>query len=97
MLGAGNLRTILQVLLPASFPAIVAGLRIGAGLGWQSLVGAELIVASAGVGYLMVQGQSNISTRTVMAGMIAIGVVGLVIDVALRQLEAFVRRRRGLR
>ena len=51
MLGTGNLRTILQVLLPASFPSIVAGLRIGAGLGWQSLVGAELIVASAGVGY----------------------------------------------
>jgi NitT/TauT family transport system permease protein len=96
MLGTGNLRTILQVLLPVSFPSIVAGLRIGAGLGWQSLVGAELIVASAGVGYLMVQGQSNISTPTVMAGMIAIGLVGLIIDVGLRQLEAFVRRRRGL-
>jgi ABC-type nitrate/sulfonate/bicarbonate transport system permease component len=96
MLGTGNLRSILHVLLPASFPSIVAGLRIGAGLGWQSLVGAELIVASAGVGYMMVQGQSNISTRTVMAGMIAIGVVGLLIDIALRQLEAFVRRRRGL-
>ena len=96
MLGTGNLRTILQVLLPASLPSIVAGLRISAGLGWQSLIGAELIVASAGVGYLMVQGQSNISTPTVMAGMIAIGIVGLVIDVALRQVEAFVRRRRGL-
>ena len=96
MLGTGNLRTILQVLLPASFPSIIAGLRIGAGLGWQSLVGAELIVASAGVGYLMVQGQSNISTPTVMAGMVAIGLVGFVIDVVLRQFEAFVRRRRGL-
>ena len=96
MLGTGNVRTILQVLLPASFPSIVAGLRIGAGLGWQSLVGAELIVASAGVGYLMVQGQSNISTPTVVAGMLAIGAVGLLIDVSLRQFEALVRRRRGL-
>jgi ABC-type nitrate/sulfonate/bicarbonate transport system permease component len=96
MLGTGNARTILQVLLPASFPSIVAGLRIGAGLGWQSLVGAELIVAQAGVGYMMVQGQSNLSTPTVVAGMIAIGLVGLVIDVVLRQAEAFVRRRRGL-
>ncbi len=96
MLGTGNARTILQVLLPASFPSIVAGLRIGAGLGWQSLVGAELIVAQAGVGYMMVQGQSNLSTPTVMAGMIAIGVVGLLIDVVLRQIEALVRRRRGL-
>jgi ABC-type nitrate/sulfonate/bicarbonate transport system permease component len=96
MLGTSNLRTIVDVLLPASFPSIVAGLRVGAGLGWQSLVGAELIVASAGVGYMMVQGQSNVSTPTVVAGMIAIGMVGLLIDVALRQMEAFVRRRRGL-
>jgi ABC-type nitrate/sulfonate/bicarbonate transport system permease component len=96
MLGTGNFRTIVEVLLPASFPSIVAGLRVGAGLGWQSLVGAELIVASAGVGYMMVQGQSNVSTPTVVAGMIAIGIVGLLIDVALRQMETFVRRRRGL-
>jgi ABC-type nitrate/sulfonate/bicarbonate transport system permease component len=97
MLGVGNVRTIVQVLLPAALPSVVAGLRIGAGLGWQSLVGAELIVASAGVGYLMVQGQSNLSTPTVVAGMIAIGVVGFLIDVVLRQVEALVRRRRGLR
>jgi NitT/TauT family transport system permease protein len=95
MLGTGNVRTIVEVLLPAAFPSIVAGLRVGAGLGWQSLVGAELIVASAGVGYMMVQGQSNVSTPTVVAGMIAIGIVGLVIDVLLRQLETLIRRRRG--
>jgi ABC-type nitrate/sulfonate/bicarbonate transport system permease component len=96
MLGTNNLRMIAEVLLPAAFPSIVAGLRVGAGLGWQSLVGAELIVASAGVGYMMVQGQSNISAPTVMAGMLAIGMVGLLIDVALRQMETHVRRRRGL-
>ena len=96
MLGTNSLRTIAEVLLPASLPSIIAGLRVGAGLGWQSLVGAELIVASAGVGYMIVQGQSNISTPTVMAGMLAIGLVGLLIDVVLRQMETLVRRARGL-
>ena len=96
MLGTNSLRTITEVLLPASLPSIIAGLRVGAGLGWQSLVGAELIVASAGVGYMIVQGQSNISTPTVMAGMLAIGLVGLLIDVALRQMETLIRRARGL-
>jgi ABC-type nitrate/sulfonate/bicarbonate transport system permease component len=95
MLGAGNLRVIVEVLLPASVPSIVAGLRISAGLGWQSLVGAELIVASSGIGYLMVKGQSNISTATVMSGMIAIGAVGFAIDVILRRIEARIQRRRG--
>lgn len=92
-LGAGNLRIIAEVLLPASVPSIVAGLRVSAGLGWQSLVGAELIVASSGIGYLMVKGQSNISTATVMSGMIAIGIVGVIIDIALRALQARVGAR----
>jgi len=95
MLGTPHRRMILEVLLPASVPSIIAGLRVSAGLGWQSLVGAELIVASAGVGYMMVQGQSSLSTTTVMCGMIAIGLVGIVIDVLLRAIEARVLRSRG--
>jgi NitT/TauT family transport system permease protein len=94
-LGAGPLRMITEVLLPASVPSIVAGLRVSAGLGWQSLIGAELIVASSGIGYLLVKGQSNISTSIVMSGMIAIGVVGFAIDVLLRLLERRIQQRRG--
>lgn len=96
MLGAGPWRTMTEVLLPAAVPSIVAGLRISAGLGWQSLVGAELIVASSGVGYMMVKGQAAVSTATVMSGMIAIGLVGLLIDVVLRRLHRHIEQRRGL-
>jgi NitT/TauT family transport system permease protein len=96
MLGTGHVRTILEILLPASIPSIVAGLRVAAGLGWQSLVGAELIVAAAGVGFLMVQAQAMVATPTVMAGMIAIGFAGMLIDVLLRQGERLILRRRGL-
>ena len=94
-LGASHWRMITEVLLPASVPSIVAGLRTSAGLGWQSLVGAELIVASSGIGYLMVKGQSNISTAIVMSGMLAIGLVGFAIDVLLRSLEARINAQRG--
>lgn len=91
-LGASNLRIVTEVLFPSAIPSIVAGLRISAGLGWQSLIGAELIVASSGIGYLMVKGQSNISTSIVMSGMVAIGIVGVVIDVLLRALQARIQR-----
>jgi NitT/TauT family transport system permease protein len=94
-LGASHWQMITEVLLPASVPSIVAGLRVAAGLGWQSLVGAELIVASSGIGYLLVKGQANISTPIVMAGMIAIGIVGFAIDVLLRAAERAIERRRG--
>ena len=96
MLGTPNLRMIVEVLMPAAVPSIIAGLRVSAGLGWQSLVGAELIVAAAGVGFMMVQAQGSVQTHTVMVGMIAIGVVGMLIDMLLRQGEAWLRRRRGL-
>jgi ABC-type nitrate/sulfonate/bicarbonate transport system permease component len=92
MLGSGPIRLMTQVLLPASVPSIVAGLRISAGLGWQSLVGAELIVASSGVGYMMVKGQASIQTATVMSGMIAIGLIGLLIDIILRKAEKRMNR-----
>jgi len=87
MLGLGSFKTITEVLFPAAVPSIIAGLRIGAGLGWMSLVGAELIVASSGMGNLIVRAQSALATDTVMAGMIAIGMVGIVIDVLLWRLE----------
>lgn len=96
MLGTPDRRMITEILLPSAVPSIIAGLRISAGLGWQSLVGAELIVASTGIGYMMVQGQGNVSTTTVMAGMIGIGIIGLVIDVFLRRIEEAILRRRGL-
>lgn len=96
MLGTPGWRVMTEVLLPACVPALVAGMRVSAGTAWQSLIGAELIVVSSGVGYLMVQGQAQISTATVMSGMIAIGAVGVLIDVLLRQFENHVKSRRGL-
>jgi NitT/TauT family transport system permease protein len=93
MLGTGHVRIILEVLLPASTASIVAGLRVSAGLGWQSLIGAELIVASTGVGFMMSQAQLDLATPTVMSAMVAIGLVGLLFDVALRWIETAVQRR----
>ena len=93
-LGASGPRVVAEVLLPASIPSIVAGLRVSAGIAWQSLIGAELIVVASGVGYMMVQAQLNVDTRIVMAGMVAIGAVGVVIDLLLRLLERAAQRHR---
>jgi NitT/TauT family transport system permease protein len=94
-LGAGGVRVMREVLLPGALPSIISGLRVGAGLGWQSLIGAELIVVSSGIGYVLVQGQSNLAPEIVIAAMLAVGLTGLLIDVALRALESRIRRRWG--
>jgi ABC-type nitrate/sulfonate/bicarbonate transport system permease component len=91
-LGAGHMRLLVQVLLPGALPSIVAGLRISAGLAWQSLIGAELIVVSSGVGYLIVQGQGDVATSVVISGMVTIGLVGIVIDSALLMVHRRIAR-----
>ncbi|WP_245259124.1 ABC transporter permease [Salinarimonas rosea] len=91
--GASEFRIATEVLLPGALPSIVAGLRVSAGLGWQSLIGAELIVVSSGIGYVMIQGQSNLSPQTVITAMLVIGLIGLLIDVGLRGVETAVRRK----
>jgi ABC-type nitrate/sulfonate/bicarbonate transport system permease component len=94
VLGVGSFKTITEVLFPAAIPSIIAGLRIGAGMGWLSLVGAELIVASSGMGNLIVRAQSALATDTVMVGMLSIGVVGVVIDILIRLLEKHLLKHR---
>ncbi|MDR3521868.1 MAG: ABC transporter permease [Acidocella sp.] len=94
-LGAGRWATMTEVLLPAALPDIVAGLRVAAGFAWQSLIGAELIVGSTGLGYLIIQGESNLSSTVVVAGMITIGLTGAAIDFAMLRAERFVRRNWG--
>lgn len=91
-MGATNYRLMIDVLLPSALPSIMAGVRVAAALGWQSLIGAELIVASSGIGYMIVQGQGSVETSIVMAGMATIGLIGLFIDLGLQQIDACVGR-----
>jgi ABC-type nitrate/sulfonate/bicarbonate transport system permease component len=93
--GASGPRIVYEVLLPASLPSIIAGLRVSAGAGWQSLIGAELIAANSGVGLMMVRAQGALDTSIVMVGMIAVGVFGMLIDLSLRGVEAWVNHKRG--
>jgi taurine transport system permease protein len=85
-----------QILIPGALPQIIAGMRIGAGLGWQSLVAAELIVGNTGLGYAMTQSVQSLDTPTLIVCMISIGSIGAMMDYGLGYIELRSRRRRGL-
>lgn len=85
-LGAGAWSKAVEVALPAGLPTIIAGLRIAFGNGWMALIGAELIGASTGLGFLIIRGQENLSAAIIIVGMVTIGVTGLVLDVLLAAL-----------
>jgi NitT/TauT family transport system permease protein len=79
-----------RVILPASLPQILTGLRIALGVAWLVVVAAEMIAVNSGLGYLIIDAR-NAGKRydLVVAGMIIIGVIGLLLDMMVRRLERF--------
>src|SRR5688572_29953792 len=78
----------LQVVLPATLPQIITGMRIGLGVAWLVVVAAEMIALRSGLGYMIMDAR-NAGNRydLVIAGMIIIGLIGLALDGITRLLE----------
>ncbi len=85
VLGASDLRTLRSVAVPTAAPGILTGVRLAFSNGWMALVGAELVGASSGLGYVITRAQSNLSTDVVIAAMVTIGAVGVLVDIILRK------------
>lgn len=71
---------ILQLRIPAALEAIVVGMQLALGYSWRALIGAELLAASAGIGYLILDAEEMSRPDVVIVGMLAIGCVGTLID-----------------
>ncbi|PSK99786.1 NitT/TauT family transport system permease protein/taurine transport system permease protein [Haloactinopolyspora alba] len=87
-LGASSATTLARVVFPVATPSALAGVRIGLSNGWMALIGAELVVGSEGLGFVISQAQSNGETEVIVAGMVCIGVLGMLFDLALQKLSA---------
>lgn len=77
-----------RVIFPACLPQILTSLRISLGIAWLVVVAAEMIAVNSGLGYLIIDAR-NAGKRydLVVAGMLMIGLIGLVLDVLIRRLE----------
>jgi len=79
-----------KVLLPGAVPSIFVGLRIGIGIGWMTLVAAEFtgVKEGFGLGYMIMTARDIQRPDEILAGMLVIGVIGLLIDIGLRAIES---------
>lgn len=97
VLGARDWTIFLRVIVPASTPFILVGVRIGLGSAWATLVAAELIAAQDGLGYRMQQAQLYYDLTAIFVSLITIGTLGLGMDRILlaieRRLTAWQERR----
>jgi taurine transport system permease protein len=79
-LGASRARVIGEVILPASLPAVVTGIRTGLGYGWRALIAAEIIVGTSGIGFMMFDARRAGEVIEVFVGMIILGVLWYLTD-----------------
>ncbi|MFZ6746041.1 ABC transporter permease subunit [Undibacterium sp. JH2W] len=86
-MGASQWQLLRHVILPAALPDILTGLRIAIGFGWTTLVAAEMVAATAGVGQLVLNASSFLRTDIVIMGIILIGIVAYLFDLLMRRLE----------
>lgn len=86
-LGLGPFETILNVVLPAALPGFLTGLRQAFGIAWITLVVAEQINASAGIGYLVMNARDFLRTDIIFVGLTIYALLGLVTDQSVRLLE----------
>jgi taurine transport system permease protein len=75
------------VILPSAMPEILTAMRIGIGFGWTTLVAAEMVAATKGLGYMVLAASQFLQTATVIMGIIVIAAIAYAFDMLMRFLE----------
>ena len=88
-LGATRFQLMREIVLPSALPEILTGIRISLGVGWGTLVAAELIAATRGIGYLIMSASHFLATDVVFVGIGIIAACAFAFSFAMRLLEAW--------
>jgi len=85
-LGLHGRAVLLHVTLPAIVPQLVTALRVAIGVAWMVVVAAEMMGVGSGLGYLIIDGRNALRWDLVVCGMITIGTIGILLDIAFARL-----------
>jgi len=86
-MGASRNQIVWQVIAKAALPEIFTGMRIGIGVGWTTLVAAEMVAADRGLGFMVLNAAQFLASDTVIMGIIVIGIFAFAFDLLVRYLE----------
>jgi taurine transport system permease protein len=89
-MGASKWQVIRYVVVPAAMPEILTSMRIAIGFGWTTLVAAEMVAATKGLGQMVLNASNFLRTDIVIMGIIVIGVVAYLFDLLMRYVEKLV-------
>ncbi|QCG89313.1 ABC transporter permease [Azospirillum sp. TSH100] len=99
--GLGNLRYVVTLLIPAAFPAILTGLKVGWAFAWRTLIAAELVFGvssgKGGLGWFIFQNRNELYIDKVFAGLVTVILIGLLVEnVVFRWIEVHTVRKWGM-
>ncbi|GAN64482.1 nitrate/sulfonate/bicarbonate ABC transporter permease [Acetobacter indonesiensis NRIC 0313] len=83
----GWARRLWLIILPASAPTIVTGMRVGLGIAWLAIIAAEMLVGSSGIGYFVWNQWNNLSISNVILAVLLIGITGMILDTTFAALQ----------
>ncbi|HEY7945805.1 MAG: ABC transporter permease subunit [Burkholderiales bacterium] len=86
-MGASKWQVIVHVVIPAAMPEILTAMRISIGFGWTTLVAAEMVAATYGLGQMVLNASNFLRTDIVIMGIVVIGAVAYLFDLLMRQVE----------
>lgn len=75
-----NIDKFTKIIFPQALPSILTGIQLGLGYSWRSLMGAELVAASSGIGYMIIDAEQLSRPDIVIVGILSIGILGYTID-----------------
>lgn len=87
MLGASKLQIFFKIVVPSAVPQIFSGAQVALSNAWMTMLAAEMIRSSYGVGWVIIAGQKVNDMAQMIAGMIAVGIVGFILASGMRLLE----------
>ena len=88
--GASNFQMLINIAIPTALPMIMAGVRVALGSSWTCIVAAELLASVKGLGYMIQQARGIYRPDIIISGMIAIGLIGVLISWFLGKIENIV-------
>ncbi|WP_454827209.1 ABC transporter permease subunit [Paraburkholderia xenovorans] len=86
-MGASRTQVVLYVILKSAMPEIFTGMRIGIGVGWTTLVAAEMVASTSGLGFMVLNAAEFLASDVVIMGIIVIGFFALCFDLLMRYIE----------
>jgi taurine transport system permease protein len=86
--GATRWQVLQHIILPAAMPEILTAMRVGIGFGWTTLVAAEMVAATRGIGYMVLAASQFLQTAIVIMGIVVIAAIAYLFDLLMRFIES---------